>query len=173
MADELPIRWQHVQAVARRASLLSRAAGLDDQLIASAAWLHDIGYATPLTRTGFHPLDGARYLRDHGWGQQICALVAHHSDARRLAGRLGFGADLSVEFPWQENAAHDVLWAADTLIGPFGTPVTLEERVREIVIRYGESHVVAIQMQASRPMLEAAITRTARACAAGRPLPLI
>jgi hypothetical protein len=32
----------------------------------AAAWLHDIGYAPAIAEsgTGFHPLDGARYLRD-------------------------------------------------------------------------------------------------------------
>ena len=30
----------------------------------AAAWLHDIGYAPAVDDTGFHPLDGARYLRD-------------------------------------------------------------------------------------------------------------
>jgi len=31
-----------------------------------AAYLHDIGYAEPLVDTGFHPLDGAVYLRGLG-----------------------------------------------------------------------------------------------------------
>ena len=38
---------------------------LTDDLVA-AAWLHDIGYAPELVETGFHPLDGARYLRREG-----------------------------------------------------------------------------------------------------------
>jgi hypothetical protein len=34
----------------------------DGDLLVSAALLHDIGYAPDLAMTGFHPLDGARYL---------------------------------------------------------------------------------------------------------------
>ena len=32
----------------------------------AAAWLHDIGYAEELLDTGFHPLDGARFLASAG-----------------------------------------------------------------------------------------------------------
>jgi hypothetical protein len=34
------------------------------ELIEAAAFLHDIGYSSVVRSTGFHPLDGARYLRD-------------------------------------------------------------------------------------------------------------
>jgi hypothetical protein len=34
---------------------------LPDDLVA-AAWLHDIGYAPELAKTGFHPLDGSAAL---------------------------------------------------------------------------------------------------------------
>jgi HD superfamily phosphodiesterase len=33
-------------------------------LLEAAAWLHDIGYSPEIAVSGFHPLDGARYLRD-------------------------------------------------------------------------------------------------------------
>src|SRR6476646_1657594 len=55
-----------------------------DALVASA-WLHDIGYAPALRQTGFHPLDGATYLRQEGWPDDVCALVAHHSGSRFVA----------------------------------------------------------------------------------------
>ncbi len=42
-----------------------------------AATLHDIGYGHPVT--GFHPLNGARYLACSGFSQTVCHLVAHHS----------------------------------------------------------------------------------------------
>jgi hypothetical protein len=41
-----------------------------------AAWLHDIGYAPELAVTGFHPLDGARFLRRAGADGQVVSLVA-------------------------------------------------------------------------------------------------
>src|SRR5688500_6357616 len=62
MAEELPRRWGHVQAVAAKAESLRLAAEGEGEgeadLLVMAAWLHDIGYAPGLVDTGFHPLDG-------------------------------------------------------------------------------------------------------------------
>lgn len=62
LADGLPRRWRHVQAVAGAAVEIGAVAGPDLNHLVSAAWLHDIGYASVAIDTGFHPLDGARYL---------------------------------------------------------------------------------------------------------------
>ncbi len=42
-----------------------------------AATLHDVGYGHLVT--GFHPLDGANFLRGLGFSPVVCHLVAHHS----------------------------------------------------------------------------------------------
>ena len=60
----LPRRWAHRQGVAAQARTLEVILGKDADLLVAAAWLHDIGYAPDLVDTGFHPLDGARYLGD-------------------------------------------------------------------------------------------------------------
>ena len=54
----LPRRWAHVQGVAAQARSLAPMLGDDADLLEAAAWLHDIGYAPDLAKTGFHPLDG-------------------------------------------------------------------------------------------------------------------
>ncbi len=64
--EPLGRRWLHVQSVAATARQNASDAGLGQALVA-AAWLHDIGYAEALHETGFHPVDGAQYLHDHGW----------------------------------------------------------------------------------------------------------
>ena len=80
-------RWEHVQAVAARASELREAVAPDERdILIAAAWLHDIGYAPEIGHTRFHPLDGARYLRDQQWPEVVVNLVAHHSGARFEAG---------------------------------------------------------------------------------------
>ena len=80
--DAVPDRLAHSEGVARRAQFLTLTVDpRDAALLVAAAWLHDIGYAPGLRETGFHPLDGARYLRSIGWSQAICHLVAHHSGA--------------------------------------------------------------------------------------------
>jgi hypothetical protein len=63
-----------------------------------AAWLHDIGYAPELVKTGFHPLDGARYLRRAGVNGLVVSLVAYHSCAQIEAEVRRLGAELASEF---------------------------------------------------------------------------
>ncbi|MFD6223383.1 HD domain-containing protein [Nocardia asteroides] len=51
--------------VARRAA--EAAGAVDDpEMLVAAAWLHDIGYGADLATTGFHPVDGAEFLRAQG-----------------------------------------------------------------------------------------------------------
>ena len=64
LEEPLPRRWAHTQGVAAQAASLARILGEHADLITAAAWLHDIGYSPAIAHTGFHPLDGARYLRD-------------------------------------------------------------------------------------------------------------
>src|SRR5439155_25857906 len=82
LASELPRRWYHVQAVAAKAERVAHVvAAADGPILIASAWLHDIGYAPALAETGFHPLDGARWLRSKSFHPRVTALVAHHSCA--------------------------------------------------------------------------------------------
>lgn len=66
----------------------------------SAAVLHDVGYAPRLAATGFHPLDGAPFLRDeHGADERLVWLVANHSFALLEAEERGLRKVLEREFP--------------------------------------------------------------------------
>ena len=80
LEDSLPRRWAHVQGVAETARILAPILGKNADLLTAAAILHDIGYAPRLADTGFHPLDGARYLRD----------IEHAEPMRLPAGRPPF-----------------------------------------------------------------------------------
>ena len=63
LLEPLGRRWRHAKAVADAASTL--AFGLpeeDADVLMAAAYLHDVGYAPELVRSGFHPLDGAQHL---------------------------------------------------------------------------------------------------------------
>ncbi|GGV75649.1 hypothetical protein GCM10010228_39610 [Streptomyces massasporeus] len=82
LAEPLPRRWKHCLGVAERARTIALVLDQDADLLEAAAVLHDIGYAPDLAKTGFHPLDGARYLRDvAGADNRVINLVAHHSCA--------------------------------------------------------------------------------------------
>src|SRR5689334_9789423 len=79
---DLPDRWAHSAGVAAKAARVAVTVdAVDRELLVVAAWLHDIGYSADLHDTGFHPLDGARYLWRHGWPGRVCGLVAYHSGA--------------------------------------------------------------------------------------------
>ena len=84
--EDDPQRLHHCAGVAARAQALAVTVpqSAANTLVASA-WLHDIGYGPLLRDSGFHPLDGAVYLRREGWPAPVCDLVAHHSGSRFVA----------------------------------------------------------------------------------------
>ncbi|GGS21213.1 HD domain-containing protein [Actinokineospora fastidiosa] len=132
-------RWKHVQAVAMRADELRRSVAslgrAAEHVLVAAAWLHDIGYAPEVGMTGFHPLDGARYLERLGYPRQIVCLVAHHSGARYEAEERGLSAELAA-FELEDSPIMDALVTADMTTGPDGTRLAYRERIAEILTRY-------------------------------------
>ena len=153
-------RWLHTQGVARRAEEHAASVPTDDrELLVVAAWWHDLGYAPQLAHTGFHPLDGARYLAAEGFPERLCALIAHHSAATFEAEERGLLDQLSA-WPHEESAVADALWAADMTTGPTGEPVEYAERLAEILYRYDEKSPVARAMSRARSDIETTISRT-------------
>jgi hypothetical protein len=161
LADPLPQRWEHVQGVARRAAEVAPALGDNAELLASAAMLHDVGYAPRLAVTGFHPADGARFLRDvHRADERLIRLVAHHSVALLGADEYGLGDALEAEFPLLEDQRLvDALTYCDMTTTPDGARTTAGERVAEIVGRYGADSVVGGFIRRASPEIFAAVTR--------------
>lgn len=137
LLTDLPQRWAHTAGVAARAAELCAAMDpADRDRVVTAAWLHDIGYAEPVRDTGFHPLDGARFLRRSGWTARISALVAHHSGACYVAEVRGLHHELA-EFPREHSPVADALTYADQTIGPDGTRVDVHARMAEMLARHG------------------------------------
>ncbi|MEU5913633.1 HD domain-containing protein [Micromonospora sp. NPDC047527] len=156
LAGDLPRRWCHVRGVGAKAEHLSRVAGSDADLLVAAAWLHDIGYAPEIVDSGFHSLDGARWLVRNGWDIRLASLVAHHSCASYEADERGLGQALSSEFPDEASAVSDALSYSDMTTGPDGQDLTVQERLAEIRERYGPDHLVTrFWRKAERPLLEA------------------
>jgi hypothetical protein len=156
--EPLPRRWSHTQGVAARACGLAPVLGADADLLEAAAWLHDIGYAPGLATTGFHPLDGARYLRDtqHA-GTLLCRLVAHHSCAIIEAEERGLADVLNREFKPAPDALSSVLTYCDMTTSPDGELVPAGERLAEIQQRYGPGHLVSRSIQRATPMILRAV----------------
>jgi predicted hydrolase (HD superfamily) len=158
LEDSLPQRWAHTRGVAARAEGVSLSLGNDANLLTAAAWLHDIGYSPDLAKTGFHPLDGARYLRDaHHAEPRLCNLVAHHSCAMIEAEERGLGSLLLAEFPVTQDRLTDALIYGDMTTGPDGHPVSVDERISEIQARYGRGHPVSRAIQRASLVLRAAV----------------
>ena len=141
LARELPLRWRHVKSVARRARWVADQLSMSDDLVA-AAWLHDVGYAPELVDTGFHPLDGARYLRGIAVDEAVVSLVAYHSCAPIEAKVRGLDTVLLKEFSPVDPALADALLYCDMTTGPDGDTVRPADRLVEIRGRYGPDHEV-------------------------------
>ncbi|MFC9791761.1 HD domain-containing protein [Streptomyces sp. NPDC127584] len=168
LGKALPRRWAHTQGVAARAVEVGQVLGNDRALLTAAAALHDIGYAPRLVKTGFHPLDGARFLRDeHGADERLVRLVANHSFALMEAEERGLRDELASEFPLlQEPMLVDALVYCDMTTTPDGGRTTAEERVAEILGRYGDDSVVGRFIRRAAPEIFAAVGRVDAALAA-------
>lgn len=166
LAKALPGRWAHVRSVAFVAAQVAAYLGEDqvgpdgEDLLIAASLLHDIGYAPALTETGYHPLDGARFVMRQGGHYRLACLVANHSAAVFAAELRGFGHELAA-FPDEPSAVRDALWYSDMRVSPLGAPVSFDERIAEIRNRHGPgSYVVRALAAGGLAARRAAVRRT-------------
>lgn len=155
-------RWTHTQAVGRRAKAASTVVDPHEkQVLISAAWLHDIGYAPEISVSGFHPLDGARFLERQRVPKRIVDLVANHSCARFEAGERDLLPELA-RYEVEVSLVADALVYADMTTGPTGAPVSVDERLAEILRRYEPGSPVHRAIRDASGELEAAVSRVER-----------
>lgn len=122
-----------------------------------AAWLHDTGYSPEVVVTSFHPLDGARWLRDHHWPTETCRLVAWHTGAFEEAVLYGLGEELAAEFRPPPSLASAALAWADLTSSPSGELWDPEQRLTDILNRYLPGSRVHEATLRSSPSLLAAV----------------
>ena len=161
LAKALPRRWAHVQGVAGKAERVAASLAVSGEVLVAAAWLHDVGYAPDVVDTGFHPVDGARYLAGLGAPERVVNLVARHSLAILEAEFRGVGHWLAA-FPDEGGAGRDALWYCDLTTSPDGEPVGVRERIAEIKGRYGPGDIVTRHITEGASELLAAVERTER-----------
>jgi putative nucleotidyltransferase with HDIG domain len=155
----LGTRRSHCSAVARRAAAVAPVvAPADQSLLVAAAYLHDVGHAAELTATGFHPLDGALWLRERGL-ERLASLVAHHTAAIFEAHERGLDEPLRA-FADERSAVSYALAYCDLTTGPAGEPVSVAERLAEIEARYGKGSVVVRALGRASVSLTGMIERT-------------
>src|SRR3954451_13865664 len=160
---DLPDRLRHSLLCGRHAELLAGAVPVADRnLLVAAAYLHDIGYSAVVVQSGFHPLDGARFLRQLGAPPRLAALVAHHSEARMLARANGLLPALA-EFRRERSLVSDALTYADMTAGPNGIRMSLEDRLADTARRHTNDGPRLRAARSSRvPNLLAAVERIRR-----------
>lgn len=160
----LPQRWAHVRGTAQQANRVGSLIldGDERDLLVAAAVSHDIGYAQPLVRYGFHPLDGAIFLVGSGAPTRLARLVANHSAAAVTADIHGLSVEMT-RFPDESSLVRDALWYCDGVTDPRGTPTSFDDRIADIRRRHGPG---SINVQALDAGGLAARTAAVRRCEA-------
>lgn len=168
LAEPIPRRWSHSQGVGRKAESVAALVGADGPALVAASWLHDVGYSPDLVATGMHQLDGARYLRYVARADDlVCRLVAHHSCAFIEARNRGLADQLAAEFDPVEGMLSDAITYADMTTTPDGERVEVEQRLAEILDRYGPEHLVARSIREAGPLIIGSVQRIMAALAEG------
>ena len=151
-------RLNHSAAVAAQVDLVAHLVERGwRSAIKDAAWLHDVGYSPQLAVTGFHALDGARWLRDHDWPAETCRLVAWHTEPLEEARRYRLDSKLTAEFDRPPALAGTALSWADLTSSPQGECWEAERRLADIFRRYPAGSIVHEATCASLPALRRAV----------------
>jgi HD superfamily phosphodiesterase len=158
LLEPLGRRWVHSRAVAARAESLSGIVEpAERDLLIAAAYLHDVGYAPPLSHMGFHPVDGANWLAGQGH-DRLAGLVAYHSGAKHEASLRGLAAELAV-FVEERSLVAAALAYCDLTVGPGGEAMTPDERLADVEERHGIDGPVATGMRRAWPELTEALAQ--------------
>ncbi len=147
-------RYKHILGVVdRMEQLLEQITVYENYkpLLIQSAYLHDIGYSDRLNKHRFHPLDGAIFAQQMGFPKAVIAAVLFHSGACESAKetRNDLFPTYSLNYDWLDKTDHlfiDLVTYCDLHTSPIGKVITFEERIQEIVDRYGEQHEVSQSM---------------------------
>ncbi|MDR3423664.1 MAG: HD domain-containing protein [Alphaproteobacteria bacterium] len=136
--DNIP-RYTHIAGVVGLAENIEKNYGKFDGKLIRAAIYHDIGYAEPYRVTNFHSVDGALAARKHGIGEDIAEAVLYHTgswiDMRLL--RLDLKDYYDAECRMMKTPLNRAVSFCDLHTGPLGQRFSLDERLADIVNRYG------------------------------------
>lgn len=130
-------RLAHIQRVIENAKAVEAKESFGGRLI-SAAVYHDIGYASDLVRTGFHPVDGAFIAQADGQLREVVEAVLHHTGAYGEVMRAR--PDLLDRYPtgceMMSTYLNRALTFCDLHAGPRGEAFTVVQRLADIRSRH-------------------------------------
>jgi hypothetical protein len=135
---------------------------LDPQLAYCAALLHDIGYASCARSSTFHPYDGYIFLMSQGF-TDLAEVIGGHSSAPEEAEMCGYE---SAEVSERLEAKLVTYW--DMQVQQGGALVSYEERLSDIVERYGENNPIVRANLAAKPRIDAIFREIEELISAGR-----
>ncbi len=156
-------RIAHVLEIARRVRSSGELLGLKPfelDLAECAALLHDIGYWKPIALTGFHPIDGARFLEQQQ-ESELAKLIVGHScspEEGELSGFPGIKQD--------DSLVAKLITYWDVQVKQGGYVVSYEERLAEIINRYGDTSIIGIANIRAKARIEKIIKEIGASLAA-------
>lgn len=156
LADSLPDRYKHSQAVSAKACEIADNLGYPQEVcvhLRIAGILHDVGYSPGLVQTGQHAYDGGLFLLEQPGLSNFAPDVGWHSNAKWEGRARGLEEPL---IPQPLTNLHRILWIADFTTSATGEPVTLQERIQGIRERYDEDSPVIKALDDSMPELSKA-----------------
>lgn len=156
-------RYRHILGVVRLMENLLPSLPIPDDwkpMLIQACYLHDIGYSPKLQRYGFHPLDGAIFAAQQQFAQPIVAAVLFHSCAYEAVKEERNPEMLTIYekhdslLTDQDRCFIQLVTYCDIQTSPTGETITFQERLDEIITRYGLDHPVSQMMQKNKSYYE-------------------
>ncbi|RAL26726.1 HD domain-containing protein [Thermoflavimicrobium daqui] len=163
-------RYQHILGVVQyMENLLPRLNVPYDwkPLLLQACYLHDIGYSPNFIKYDFHPLDGAIFASKKGFLKPVVASILFHSCAFEMVKKTRNDLIELYEINYTLLDQLDLLFIdlvtfCDLHTSSTGQPITFQDRVQDVLDRYGPHHEVSKLMLANRPYYEMTIRNVNR-----------
>ncbi len=161
-------RYQHILGVVRLMEDLLPSLQIPDNWkphVIQACYLHDIGYSPKLNQYGFHPLDGAIFASKKGFVKPVVSAILFHSCAYEIAQMEKNQKRLSIyqaHLPLldeHDRLLIDLVTYCDIHTSPTGEKISFQERVKEVIDRYGAHHPVSKMMVQNQKHYEVVVTR--------------
>jgi hypothetical protein len=120
---------------------------IDPDFSYCAALLHDIGYAPCAKNTGFHPSAGHDFLKAKGFEDLAEVIIGHSSSPEEAEEK-----ELKAIKPSEDLVAKLITYW-DMQVKQGGIIVSYEERLAEIIARYGEHSAIGRANLRAKPRI--------------------